>query len=337
VEHVARWTSAERRDLFTETAARLGFGNALIMEKDFWVCWTLKHVMALEGQPRMIFKGGTSLSKAFGLIRRFSEDIDLAFHRHDLGFSDQRDPAAPELSRNRTDRLVTELKEAANRHIRERFLPALNTAFEAGLGGAPVLQLDVSKGDVLLFEYPRALEEADYAGAYVQPQVLLELGAKSDHDPQASRTIRPYSADAFAEQFVSPAVNVPTLAAERTFWEKATLLHERAMRPKAQRADRFSRHYHDVVVLAGTATGGAALADPALLRRVAEHKDIFFKVGGGVYECAEFGTLRLVPPDEALAALRTDYGKMREMFFDDPMPFAELLAGLRAIESRINS
>jgi hypothetical protein len=336
VDQVARWTSAERRDLFTETAARLGFGNALIMEKDFWVCWTLKHVMALEGQPRLIFKGGTSLSKAFGLIRRFSEDIDLAFHRHDLGFSGPRDPAAPGLSRNQRDRLVTELKEVANRHIRENFLSALDTAFAAGLGTAPALRLDASKGDAVIFEYPRALAEADYAGAYVQSQVLLELGAKSDHDPQVSRAIRPYAAQAFAEQFANPSVEVPTLAAERTFWEKATLLHERAMRPKARDADRFSRHYHDVVVLAGTIAGEAALADPALLRRVAEHKDIFFRVGGAPYESARPGSLRLVPPDDALGALRSDYSRMREMFFDVPMPFEQLLTELRALELRIN-
>ena len=126
------------------------------------------------------------------------------------------------------------------------------------------------------------------------------------------------------------------MAAERTFWEKATLLHERAMRPKARDADRFSRHYHDVVVLAGTIAGEAALADPALLRRVAEHQGIFFKVGGAPYESAKRGSLRLAPPEDALGALRSDYGRMREMFFDVPMPFEQLLTELRALELRIN-
>jgi len=337
VDQVARWGSDDRRELFTETAARLGFGSALIMEKDFWVCWALKHVVALEGQPRMIFKGGTSLSKVFGLIRRFSEDVDLGFHRHDLGFSWQRDPAAPGLSTKQRDRLLTELEEAAKLHIRETFLPALTSEMAASLDAVPALRLDPSDTQAIIFEYPQGLTEAAYAGAYVRPRVLLELGAKSDHDPQVRGTIRPYAAEAFAGQFASPAADVPTLGAERTFWEKATLLHERAMRPKATQADRFSRHYHDVVVLARSSAGQAALAAPELLRRVAEHKDIFFKVGGGVYECANPGTLRLVPPNEVLTALRTDYGRMREMFFDDPMPFDELLAGLRTLEGRINS
>lgn len=336
VDQVARWTSADRRDLFSETAARLGLGNALIMEKDFWVCWTLEHVVALRGQPRLIFKGGTSLSKVFGLIRRFSEDIDLAFHRHDLGFSDERDPAAPGLSRNQRDRLLAELKDVAKRHVRERFLPALSAELAASLGENPALRVDPSDTQAIIFEYPQALAEADYAGAYVLPQVLLESGAKSDHDPQVLGTIRPFAAEAFAEQFASQTVAVPTLAAERTFWEKATLLHERAMRPKVEQADRFSRHYHDVLVLAGTSAGLRALADPDLLRRVAEHKDIFFKVGGGVYKAARPGTLRLVPSGHALGALRSDYGRMRDMFFDDPMSFEELLAGLRALEGRIN-
>ena len=101
------------------------------------------------------------------------------------------------------------------------------------------------------------LAEAAYAGAYVRPRVLLELGAKSDHDPQVPGTVRPYAAEAFAVQFASPTVEIPTLGAERTFWEKAILLHERAMRPKATQADRFSRHYHDVVVLARSSAGQA--------------------------------------------------------------------------------
>ena len=272
-----------------------------------------------------------------GLIRRFSEDIDLGLHRHDLGFSRERDPASPELSRNQRDRLVTELKEVANRHIRESFLPGLDTAFEAGLDGAPVFRLDPSNSDVIVFEYPRALTEAVYSDNYVRPQVLLELGAKSDHDPQVPGTIRPYAAEVFAEQFVSPTVDVPTLRAERTFWEKVTLLHERAMRPSTRQADHFSRHYHDVLVLSGTPAGQSALANPALLLQVAEHKNIFFKVGGGVYRSAKPGTLRLIPPNEVLTALRTDYVRMREMLFDDPMPFDELLAGLRDLEVRINS
>jgi len=245
-------------------------------------------------------------------IRRFSEDIDLAFHRHDLGFSGPRDPAAPGLSRNQRDRLLKELEEVAKRHTRETFLPALTSELAASLGDAPALRLDASDAQAIIFEYPQGLTQTAYAGAYVRPQVLLELGAKSDHDPQVLGTVRPYAAEAFAEQFVSPTADIPSLAAERTFWEKATLLHERAMRPKATQADRFSRHYHDVVVLARTSAGQAALAVPDLLRRVAEHKDIFFKVGGDVYRSAKPGTLRLVPSDEALTALRSDYGKMRE-------------------------
>jgi len=217
-----------------------------------------------------------------------------------------------------------------------RSSPALASAFADELGEIPSLRLDSLDAQTVVFEYPRGLPRAAYAGGYVRPQVRLEFGAKSDHDPQVRGTIRPYGAEAFADQFASPATDVPTLAAERTFWEKATMLHERAMRPKAEQADRFSRHYHDVLVLAGTPAGLGALSDPGLLRRVAEHKDIFFKVGGDVYQSARPGSFRLVPPEEVLGALRPDYGRTREMLFDDPMPFDELVGGLRALEARIN-
>ena len=103
MDQVARWSAAERRELFTQAAARLGIGSALVMEKDFWVCWTLKHVVALRGQPRLIFKGGTSLSKVFGLIRRFSASVDTskpAIHRqrktgHRAGAQGEGDVARP--------------------------------------------------------------------------------------------------------------------------------------------------------------------------------------------------------------------------------------------------
>lgn len=336
MDAVAQWSAADRRDLFSQCAAELGFGNALIVEKDFWVCWAIRHAVHLQGQPRLIFKGGTSLSKVFGLIRRFSEDIDLAFHRHDLGFAGDRDPATPGLSGKRRAALVEELEAAARRHIETVFLPALTVRFEAGLAARSSLALDPGSADTIIFEYPHALEDAVYGPGYVRPQVRLEMGGKSDHDPQVAGRLQPYAATVFPDQFSTPQVEVPTLDPARTFWEKVTLLHERISRGKAA-GPRISRHIYDVVELARAEAGQAAMSDLDLLKRVREHKAVFFKVGGGVYEAAKPGTLKLVPPADVWPALRTDYSRMSEMFFESPPNFDTLMDGLEVLESRLNA
>lgn len=336
MDAVARWSAPERAELFTETAARLGFGNPLIVEKDFWVCWVLHRVSLLEDQPRIIFKGGTSLSKVFGLIRRFSEDIDLAFHRHDLGFTGDRDPGSAGLSRHRREDLLESLSAASAELITIRFMPAMQSAVAAVIGDEGRLFADHADRETVIFEYPRCLPTQSYAaGAYVRPQVRLELGARSDHDPQVVGELKPYAADAFGELFEAPVCRVATLAAERTFWEKATLLHERALRPEAKQREQISRHYYDVVVMSHSALGRSALGRLDLLEAVALHKDAFFHARD-VYASAKPGTLRLVPPDSLLPMLRADYASMREMFFDDPPTFDALLAELAALERRIN-
>jgi hypothetical protein len=315
VDAVARWSAPERAELFTEAAARLGFGNPLIVEKDFWVCWVLHRVSLLEGQPRIIFKGGTSLSKVFGLIRRFSEDIDLAFHRHDLGYAGERDPGSAGLSRHRREALLESLSDASATLIAGSFLPALQSAVAAVIGDGGRLFVDGLDPESIIFEYPHCLPARAYAaGTYV----------------------RPYAADVFGESFEAPACRVATLAAERTFWEKATLLHERALRPEAKQRERISRHYYDVVVISHSVLGLSALGRLDLLQTVARHKDVFFHAARDVYASAKPGTLRLVPPDGLLPMLRADYASMREMFFDDPPTFDTLLAELAALEARIN-
>ena len=337
MEGVARWDASERAELFGETAARLGFGNPLVVEKDFWVCWVLHQLSALTGLPRIVFKGGTSLSKVFGLIRRFSEDIDLAFHRHDLGFEGERDPANPALSGHARRGLLGALTKAAIELVADRLLPDLQARAGTAFGEAGRFLVDPAAADTVVFEYPHSLRPEAYgAGAYVRPQVRLELGARSDHEPQVEGTVRPYAAELFPASFAVAACQVPTLAAERTFWEKATMLHERALRPQAREPERISRHYYDVVVMARTDLGRAAISRTELLEAVARHKDVFFHVGGDVYRTAKPGSLRLVPPTGMLGPLRSDYGKMREMFFEDPPTFDELVGELRRLEAHIN-
>lgn len=335
----AKLPPAERAEVFTETAARMGLAAAVIVEKDFWAAWTLKRLFALKNTPKMIFKGGTSLSKAYGVINRFSEDIDISLDREALGFAGEHDPGAEGLSNTHRKRLLEALREAASDYVAGELRDAINANIVAALGeNGWTLAVDEADSQTLLFAYPRALDNSAYAGlAYVPPQLRLEMGARADHWPAAEREIRSYVADEFPDLFSDEKIAVTTLGVERTFWEKVTILHAayHAAADKALAA-RVSRHYYDVALLADSEFGAAAIADKGLLEAVTLHKSRFFPSAAARYDEAHPGTLRLAPHDSLEKLLRADYEKMAEMIFGEPPPFDEILATLRKIEASIN-
>jgi len=339
VDVFANLPPAERAEAFNETAARLGLAAAVIVEKDFWVAWTLKQLFALKNTPKMIFKGGTSLSKAYGVISRFSEDIDISLDRETLGFAGDRDPGAEGLSNTKRRNLLEELKEKTSAYVSGELQNSLNVKIAAVLGENG-WSLDVDDGDpqTLLFAYPKALSDSAYAGlAYVPPQLRLEMGARADHWPAAEREIRSYVADEFPELFSEGQTTVTTLGVERTFWEKATILHAVYHAPAEKAlAARVSRHYYDVALLAMSEFGTAAIADKELLEAVALHKSRFFPSAAARYDEARPGTLRLAPHADLEKLLRADYEKMAEMIFGEPPPFDDILVTLRTIEASIN-
>lgn len=313
-----------------------------IFEKDFWVCWTLKRLFALPGDnPSLVFKGGTSLSKIYGVIQRFSEDIDLSFDRHDLGYDGERDPqAAP--SRKKAEQLLESLDADVKEHIDAVFIPRLKEAIAAALKRDDQpwgLEKDANDPQTVIFRYPPSLTAGAYGEiAYVNPVVRLELGARGDAWPSERHQIRSYAAEEFPEVFKEPATEVTVLAAERTFWEKATLLHAECHRPAEKpTGDRLSRHYYDLALLADTSHGDRALRNVDLLEKVAEHKARFFASSWAHYETARAGTLRLLPLEERLSWLSTDYEKMKPMIFRDAPSFATIIERLRELERRINA
>lgn len=310
----------------------------MIAEKDFWVCWLLGKVFATPDIPTLIFKGGTSLSKAYALIDRFSEDIDLAFDRAALGFEGDRDPL--QISGvNARNRVLDELTEASRAVIRDAFVPALESAVGAALSGTPNMVVDLP-GQVVTFAYPQAFDAEEYgADDYVLPSVKLELGARSDQYPAEERGIRSYAAEHFPDLFSAPACTVRTLAAERTFWEKATILHVEPNRPLESRAtgwQRLSRHAYDLVMMSERGVADRAIARIDLLPAVCDHKAAFFSRGWAEYQTAKSGSLRLMPRDEFAGAMRRDYRAMREMFFSEPPAWERILAELQSLEVRIN-
>jgi hypothetical protein len=212
------------------------------------------------------------------LIERFSEDVDLSFDRAGLGFGGESDPLNATTGKKRKHGLEA-LTETCQHAIRERLLPQLVAAFGGALGEPPSarwgvdLDEDDPDGQTLLFRYPagdrsRTADEP----AYIRPVVRLEIGARSDHWPVVEASVVSYAAEAFPGVFKEAGCTVRVLAAERTFWEKATVLHMWHHAPADKKfRDRQSRHYYDVVRLYEHELGKAAVKDIDLLLKVARH------------------------------------------------------------------
>lgn len=340
MDRIARAPQEERADLFRRSAGILRPERSpAIIEKDFWVCWSLYRLFqVLRFRPQLIFKGGTSLSKAYNAVERFSEDVDLSLSRRDLGFADSRDPEEPGISGKEARRRIEALVGACRQAVSERLLPDLRADFASVIGPtAWSAELDVIDPQTVIFAYPRS----DLGGSFpaaIRPAIRLEMGARSDDWPAEEREIRPYAAEAFPAVFsVAASCRVRVLDATRTFWEKATLLHAEHHRP-ADKAlgEGMSRHYYDLYQLSRQEIGRQALDRTDLLERVVTHKRLFFASAWAHYETALPGSFHLVPQEHQDAPLRADYTRMREMIFGEVPAWEQIVRGLRALENRIN-
>jgi hypothetical protein len=334
----AQSSPENRRDGFVQTAAARRM-DPIIVEKDFWVCWTLKELFRLpEIGEHLIFKGGTSLSKVFRIIERFSEDIDVSIDRTFLGFGGTNEPEAGGSNKEK-QRRVDALKAACQQKIATGLHPALDATIKSKIVADQPWSLrnddEDPDGQTLLFEYPSSFAPA--AVGYIRRAVKIEMGARADHWPCETKTVTPYVAEQFPQGFKEGSCAVKVLSAERTFWEKATILHAEFHRPADKPIpERFSRHYCDFYELIRKGVAKSAVEKPELLARVAEHKSLFFRSASAKYGEAVRGTLRIAPPEYRLKPLRDDYGKMQQMFFGEPPEFDSIIALLMQWESEFN-
>jgi len=339
MDKIARSNASDRTALFRRTeAAMVPSCHAAIVEKDFWVCWSLRRIFeVLQFRPHLIFKGGTSLSKVYRAIERFSEDVDLSLSRRDLGFADDRDPEQEGISKKEARRRLDALVAECQTVVREKLVPELRRDFATVLGEAGwSVELDPSDPQTVIFSYPST--EVSGVTPYVRPAIKLEMGARSDDWPAADAMITSYAAEAFPDLFIIRSCRVRTLAAGRTFWEKATLLHAECHRPPDKPSrERLSRHYYDLYRLARQPIAELALGQHALLERVIAHKSFFFAQSWAHYETARPGTLRLLPTAARMEALRRDYQDMESMIFGEAPDWDDIVRELERLETRINS
>lgn len=325
--------SAADRRLYIEQAAARRDVSAVIVEKDFWVSWLLGVLFNSEFSDSLVFKGGTSLSKVFKIIERFSEDIDLSLSPNFLNLP----PVGS--SKTQAEKWMRRAEVACGEAVETRIAPVLEAITASILGDPPgrwfEFRIDPeTRSPVLLFHYPTTLP----AGfPYLARAVKLEFGSLTDQQPTGRHPIQPLIADILPGAFADWRCEVVALEIERSFWEKATILHVEYHRPESSSTSgRYSRHYADTAALASHPTATAALNAGGLRERVVDWKSRFFPSGWAHYDLACPGSFRLVPPPGRVARLRADYDAMRDMYLSVPLPFDDVIATLSALEERIN-
>lgn len=325
----------DRASLFERAGDEMGLDPAA-MEKDFWVCWALREVFGLEVGSHLAFKGGTSLSKCFGVIERFSEDIDLVIERDFLGFAGDRAPeSAP--SGNERKRRVEAVLAASRDYVINRLLPSLERACRPQLKAGRIVSVmrdpDSPDQQTLLVEYASVMSSA----GYLRPVVKLELGARSDTEPNEFRVVQPYLVRLEGHGLTSVGSRVRVVAAERTFWDKVALLHEEGFRSDGPRP-RLARHYYDVWSLDRHGVAKRAMESDGLFEQVVSHRRTYFPLRKHMQDGLRRGSIRLVPHEARMKEWRDDFLAMRDtMFFGAVPSFDEMLPDLRELERRINA
>ena len=327
-------SAEDRRDALGVAADRSGRPTHLL-EKDVWVVWALATLYAAPLGEHLVFKGGTSLSKAYQVIRRFSEDVDLTYDIRAI---------APDLigdngeglpkTRSEEKRWSSEVRRRLPAWVAETVQPVIANALAAE-GLAATIRVEEEK---LFIDY-----EATAAGSgYVAPSVMLEFGARSTGEPASFREVVCDAAD-LVDGLVFPTARPRVMHAERTFWEKATAIHVFCLQDRL-RGDRFARHWHDVVRLDEAGFAEVAFADRELTNAVARHKSMFFAEKAADrtpidYAAAVNGGLQLVPIGDCAKALADDYARMVDdgLLLDDAEPFDELMKYCNNIATKANN
>ena len=314
------------KTLIINTSRKRHISEAVI-EKDYWVTFLLDYLFNENvWKEYLTFKGGTSLSKCYGLIKRFSEDIDLILDWRVLGYED-KDPWV-ERSNTKQDKFNKEINEKTENFLRDELLPVLVNDFEEyGFE----FSIDIIDRQTILCEYPKIFESN-----YLTQNIRLEIGSLAAWTPAINIEILPIIGDVYPNVF-KEKTSIRTVSVERTFWEKATILHHEANRPESySMPHRYARHFYDLYKISNSEFKDKALSDKDLLKKVTEFKMKFYPRKWARYEDVLNGKLRLIPDEYRLKEIEEDYNAMAEMIYGDYPRFDDLITSLEKLEKEIN-
>lgn len=313
---------------YVDTGNRKGL-RPVAIEKDWWVVHTLNILFSMECAHALIFKGGTSLSKAWNVVQRFSEDIDLVLDREYLGFTGELSKGDIRRLRRRSYNFITTtFTEELKVKFYEASLVDVNIKFRA---------VENHDQDPIIIEiyYPK-LTETD---TYLKPGLLVEVGSRSLKEPFTPKTFSTMVAENYTHRpFADKPITIPVVNPERTFLEKIFLLHEEFQRPQEKiRVDRLSRHLYDIEKLSQTEYSTVALQNGDLYNAIVAHRKHFAPIAGVDFEKYQPATIKFIPPNELLPLWQNDYEQMQQnMIYGEALPFAELIRKLTELQKRIN-
>ena len=328
---IARSDINDRRVLFTNTGDKTGLHPAII-EKDFWVCYVLDYLFhRSEWKDALVFKGGTSLSKAFHVIKRFSEDIDLILDWRLIKYG--IDEPWEERSHNQQDKFNKLMIKTTAEYLQSVFVPAVKEGIRKEIGEDILVEMDPDDPDhcTVNIYYPHIFQEE-----YIRPEIRLEIGPIAEWTPSHKKEIQPFVAENYPSIFDSPSTEILTVDAERTFWEKATILHKVAC-SGGPIANRYARHYYDMYMLGNSDIKEEAFRRVDLLIRDINFKQKFYYTKKASYDTAVPGSIRLMPGKETTDALRADYEHMKNMFYENAPEWEKILEYLNRLEREINA
>ena len=325
-------SAKDRLFILDQVNGRTNYDQQTI-EKDWWVTQVLRVLFAQPYAEHLSFKGGTSLSKAWNLIERFSEDIDIAISREYLGF-------AGELSRTQVS---DKLRRAACSFVREKLqkdvqegLIALGIPADQFKVHVNITSISTTDPEIIHIDYQSVLPNSEYIGHTVK----VEVSGRSMREPVQTILLQS-QIDEFLPQSIiaQPVFEVNVVRPERTFLEKVMLLHEEFAKPTSEvRTERMSRHLYDLERMLHTDIAERALSDEQLYRAVLEHRRKFIGLKGFDYDSLYPGRLSLEIPEDVLPLWRKDYENMRQsMIYGQSVSFDELLNEIKALNDRIHA
>ena len=331
---ISRWlqlSTTDKQAIFNEVSAQINLTSAAI-EKDWWVVRTLELVFASSIAPHTVFKGGTSLSKAWNIIDRFSEDIDLALDRRFLGM----EKPDSEMSGSQ----VSKLRKLSAKFITEKYFPELAELFKAA-----GLKVDIKLGEIKTDDQDPLIIEIYYDTLtdpipYLKPRVLIDIGSRSLIEPFNERSFTSMIGEKYkGKAFADNNIIIPTVNPQRTFLEKIFLLHEEFQLPIEKiKVERKSRHLYDVEKLMDTEYAMAALGNTALYHTIVEHRAKLTPLRGIDYANHTPDKINPIPPDAMMGAWEKDYQIMQEsMLYNPSLPFDKLIERMQELKFRINN
>ena len=352
MKEVAKLQIKDRMELFQATAISMGM-QPNVIEKDFWVCFMLDHQFHdCKYKNAFVFKGGTSLSKSYHVIERFSEDIDLILDWRKI-MNDEVNPWE-ERSKTKQDLFNKQINSEAAKFYKEELIPQLNSEMKEKLGDGEWISVDTEDEMVVNFYYPQIFE-----AEYLRSCVRLEIGPLAEWMPSHETIVTPFAAEKYPDIFSQKDTSVLTIDVERTFWEKLTILHKIANFPEGKplparyarhlydvynngvvyvEADvaRYARHLYDVYNMGNSWVKERAFKRKELLEKDVVFKQKFYYVKGAHYETATLSSIELLPKEAVLNALKEDYQAMRNMIYGNIPEFEEILEFLEKLQEEVH-